>query len=178
MKHFSEFEFGNKYSDAHLSKIELPPQEMERVLHWVKNPKNFLVFCGTPGVGKTYLCAALCKEYLDLKKPIYYLSERQFFNRLRSVIQKDWDYEYEIKKISEYPFVMIDDIGSSQMTEWQKEVLFSLVDWRSKTNFPTVLTSNIFIKDMAEEFSPRFVSRLKQTGNTIIELDWIDKRQQ
>lgn len=175
---YEDFEFGDKYRDAHLSKVQFPPEIMEKISTWVKNPKDFFVFCGSAGVGKTYLAAALCREFLDRGKEIYYITERQLFNKLRSIIQKDWDYEFEIKKMSQFPFFILDDIGSSQMTEWQKEVLFSFVDHRSKYSYPTVITSNLFLKDMIEEFSLRFVSRLKDKRNTIVELNWIDKRQE
>ncbi|MEN6512244.1 MAG: ATP-binding protein [Chloroherpetonaceae bacterium] len=173
---FEDFDFGEKYQDAHLSRVDLPQETLEKIIEWNRKPQNFLIFCGNPGVGKTYLCAALCKECLDRKQPVYYLTEHQYFNKLRSVIQRDWDYEFEIKKLCEYPFVIIDDIGSSQMTEWQKEVLFSFVDLRSRNNFPTFLTSNFFIDDFREKFHSRFVSRLLDRRNTVIELNWIDKR--
>ena len=174
---YEDFGFGSKYADAHLSQVELPAEPIQKISDWLKKPSNFLVFCGNPGVGKTYLCAAICKEFSNDGRYIYYTSEKQFFQRLRGIIQKDWDYEYEIRKICEYPFIILDDLGSSQMTDWQKEVLFSLVDLRSKNDYPTLITSNLWMEDIRKEFHPRFASRLNDARNTVIELNWIDKRQ-
>ncbi len=177
MQKYKDLGFGYRYDDAHLSKIQLPEDITSKIAVWYKNPHNMFIFCGNPGVGKTYLCAAVAKQRCEENKFVYYITEREFFNNLRKVIQQDWDYEYEIKKIAQYPFVILDDIGSSQMTDWQKEVLFSFLDYRSKYGYPTIFTSNLFIKNMLEIFSERFVSRIKDKNNIVIELNWIDKRQ-
>jgi len=96
---------------------------------------------------------------------------------LRTGINLGTDPEWEIKRLCETEYFILDDVGSSQnMTEWQKDQLFSFIDHRWASGLPTVVTSNLFLKDIKEIFSKRFVSRLKDKKNNFIEINWIDKR--
>lgn len=169
--------FTHSYHDAHLAKIELPNEWLLKINEWVNQPKKILLFTGNPGIGKTYFCAAFCnflleKNFMDFR----YFSERELFRLLRSTIQNDWDYETEIQRLCEAHFLILDDLGSSQMTDWQKEVLFSLLDHRLGDEKPTIITTNLSISAMKEVFDPRFMSRIQHKENTILEINWRDKR--
>lgn len=167
------------YKNAHLSRLDLPTEICEKINNWWKKPLGFLIFLGNPGCGKSYLIAALINSLNENKKGGWkYFSEKKFFSELREVINKNWDYEYEIRKICETPMIFMDDIHSGQSTDWQKECLFNFVDNRSISRFPTVITSNLFLDQMYKVFEPRFISRLKDKRNIIIELNWKDKRQE
>lgn len=175
--------FGNRYVDAHLSKVKLPDETLEKISNWVKNPKNMFTFIGNPGLGKTYLCAAIYKAMKEknAKNPYFsirYLKEYLYFGKLRQIIDAGWDYNHEITTICHVDFLMLDDMFSRDPNDWQKEVLFNLIDNRYNSGLPTIITSNIWTKDMIGLTSQRFVSRLTDNKNLLIELDWIDKRQQ
>ena len=170
--------------NACLSKIELPDDCLDKIISWMKDPKYFLVFCGNPGVGKTYLCHAINNFRKDAKKYCWYLKEQELFSKLRDVIKENQDYTHKVREICENEFLILDDLCSSTMTDWQKEVLFTFVDERCENCLPTVITSNLYInkqnfdkKSMLTEFSSRFVSRMSSARNMIIELEWKDKRQ-
>ncbi len=175
---FEDFGFGENYENACLSKINLPEEAFNKIYTWVQEPKSMLIFVGTPGTGKTYLCAALVKRWLSQGLYPRYMKERQFFNSIRGVMNDGWDYEAEIKRLCDVNYFIMDDMGSSQLTDWQKETMFSFVDHRLNSRKPTIITSNLFMDDIQKEYSSRFVSRLKDAKNTLIELNWIDKRQQ
>jgi DNA replication protein DnaC len=169
--------FKNDYWEASLSKLILPEDITKIIFEWIKQPKDFLIFCGNPGVGKTYLCAAIVRDLLIAKLNFRYFSEINFLSHLRGQIEKDQDFQREIDRICETPFFILDDIGANRMNDWQREVVFSFVDSRSQSTDPTIITSNLFLEDMKTTFGPRFYSRMKAKKNTIIELNWIDKRQ-
>lgn len=167
------------YADAHLSKIELPDDVSEKILTWWKKPSGILFFAGTPGCGKSYLLASMIHELEETKKHAWrYMTERDFYSHLRSTIEKGWDYAWEIQRISETFLFFLDDIGFCQSTEFQKEALASFIDERVISEQPTVITSNLFLDDIATTYHPRVVSRLKSKKNIVIELNWIDKRQE
>ncbi len=177
---------GSRYRDSHLSKIDLPMALMDQLIKWVRDPKHLLVFIGNPGIGKTYCCAAVSNYFSENNKHrcIYY-TERDFLSHLRSRIgNTNFDYTYEIEKMAAYqsspgvPVVwMLDDVGTSQMTDWQKEVLHTFVDELYKNKTPAIITSNIWIRDMKEMFDERFKSRLFSRENTVIEWAAQDKRE-
>lgn len=177
---------GARYSAAHLSKLDLPMSHMDQLSKWAHDPQNLLVIIGNPGVGKTYFCAALSNMFAESKSHrSIYMTERDFFSHIRCKIgDTGYDYSYEVEKMAAYqsspgkPVIwMLDDIGSSQMTDWQKEVLHTFVDSLYTHKTPAILTSNIWLRDMSETFSGRFKSRLCAKENCIIEMIGQDKRE-
>jgi len=165
------------YANAHLSKLQLPQEVIEKIFSWWKGKRNMLVFLGNPGCGKSYLIAALIHELIDKRQTFRYFHEKDFYSQMRKTIEKNWDYEYEIKRLCETPFLFMDDLHSSVSTDFQKECLFNFIDQRSISEYPTIVTSNLFLDQMKSVYEERFISRLKNKKNTIIELNWIDKRQ-
>jgi DNA replication protein DnaC len=167
-----------QFDGACLSKLDFSEEVCNKINEWIKKQKGFLTFCSHPGIGKSYLCHAI-KNYLtknDFWVALY--KEMNYFNCIRSVISvHGWDYQNEVQRLCEVDFLILDDIISLQMTEWQKEVLFSTVDLRYESNKPTVITSNFSINQMSKELGDKFTSRLCQKGNTLIQIwDGIDNR--
>ena len=175
----SKFPASSDYYHACLSKVILPMDYAKRLSDWTNDPKDFLLYLGSPGVGKTYFCAALQNLRSDEKKSCYYINERDFFSGLRDCISNNWDYNLEIEKFSQQPFIIFDDLGSSrtELTDWQKEALFILIDNRSMNRLPTIITSNLYLSNIKEKFEPRFHSRLAAARNTILQLKEDDLRQ-
>ena len=171
--------FNVNYEDACLSKVKLPEEFMIKINSWIKDPKNILWVSGNAGVGKTFLCTAICKYLVEKGKNFRCFSENGFYSLLRSKISQGVDPEWEIKRLCEVPYFILDDVGSSEnMTDWQKDQLFSFIDHRWASGLPTVVTSNLFLKDMKEIFSIRFISRIRDKKNNFMEINWIDKRQE
>lgn len=173
----SQFPNTSEYRNACLANLNLDDAKMQQFSNWVSKPHDMLLYLGSPGCGKTYFCAALVNYLNDAKKQNMFLFERDFLHGLRECISKGWDYNYELEKLMNMPFVILDDMGSSQMTDWQKEALFIFVDNRMMSRLPTVITSNNYLKDIKSKFEPRFYSRLCSARNTIIELKDEDLRQ-
>ncbi len=166
------------YKDAHLSKVELPADAIEKIYQWWKKPSGIFFFGGNPGCGKTYLLAAMIHDLIEKKQTdLRYFTERDFYSYLRTVIERNWDYTMEIQRICEARILFLDDIGFCQSTEFQKECISSLIDERMLQQLPTIITSNLFLEHLAELYHPRVVSRLKAKNNCIVELNWKDKRQ-
>lgn len=170
--------FGIEYKNADLSKVLQPKSIIEKIELWWKSKQGFLIFCGNPGVGKTYFCAALCRNLLEKNRHFRYMTEREFFKRMRDTINHGFDYEYEIKKLSEADFFILDDMLSSQMTDFQKECLFYFIDYRYSNRLPTIITTNHFLTDFNsfEILNERVLSRLRDGRNTLIEIKGKDKR--
>ncbi len=169
--------YGKDNAYACMSKVEQPHEIMEKVQNWMSQGANIFYFSGNPGLGKSYLSAAICNWLVDLKKNFRIFTEKMFLYHLRSGFKSDVDSEFEIMRLCEVPYFIMDDIGSAaNLNEWQVEQLFSFLDQRAISRLPTVITSNLHTSDLSKKFTPRFVSRLLDRRNTIIELNGIDKR--
>lgn len=138
----------------------------------MKKPKNFLVYCGNPGIGKTYLCAALTEWAMTNFNSWRYWNESELFKRVRASIDeyKNTDYLESLKYLIDDELIMLDDIGSTGLNEWRKEIIFDAIDERYNTMKPTVITSNFSRSDFEKNFHGRLSSRLFARENIIIEI--------
>ena len=156
---------------ATLAGSQLKKQNLKKIMDWMKGEKNFLVFVGNPGIGKTYHCAAVY-NWLRTSNPtdfVRYFTESHLLGRLRGIIDQGWSYEAEIKHMCDDKWLIIDDIGSTNFTEWRKEVFFQLVDFRYDQGLPTMFTSNLMEQDFLTSMHPRVADRLFARENYIID---------
>lgn len=147
-------------------------------MNFMENPQNFLVYCGSPGIGKTYLCAAMVEWAMTQFNSIRYWNESELLKRVRSSMEEvKGDYLTSLKLLIDDEFVIIDDIGSTNLNEWRKEIIFDAIDERYNSMKPTIITSNFSIKQFKELFHSRVGSRLFAKENIIIEInDGLDLR--
>jgi len=155
----------------------------------MKNPKNMLVFIGSPGIGKTYFCAALTEWALTQFQNRRYHKEEKLLRELRKGISEDsGDYLIALELLIDDELIILDDVGSGinpdkityRDLEFRREVFYSFLDYRYNKMLPTVITSNFSKEDFLKVYSERIVSRLFASENTIIKIfgEGLDKRQE
>lgn len=81
------------------------------------------------------------------------------------------DYLESLKLLIDDEFVMLDDIGSTGLTDWRREVIFDSIDERYNSMLPTVFTTNFSEREIKDNFHARVHSRLFSKENTIIEIN-------
>lgn len=166
----SRFPFEGDYKNAALANINLDKNRVEQIFTWANDARDMLILMGEPGTGKTYFSSAFYHYYSAKGKNIVIFNETDYFCQLRSIINQKWEPVIEVEKFCGADVVILDDMGSSQLTPWQKDMLFALVDKRVESRAPTIITSNLFLKDIKENFHERFYSRISAKRNLIIEL--------
>ncbi len=146
---------------------------------FMKKSKNMLVYHGSPGIGKTYLCAALTEWALTHFDTRRYHTEEEVLRRLRAGIgERSGDYLIHLEYLMDDDLIMLDDVGSGinpkKLTyrdlEFRREVFFSFLDYRYNVQKPTIITSNFTKEEFIEVYSERICSRLFASENTIISL--------
>ena len=86
-KEFIRNGLGASYIGASLSQVGLPVGSEERVLVWVNNPKNFMVYTGPAGTGKTYFCAECADRVYEKYRSIRGYNEAKIFLKSEKVFQ-------------------------------------------------------------------------------------------
>lgn len=139
---------------------------------FMKKPKNFLVYCGSAGIGKTYFASALAEWYIQKFNFVRYWKEDAMLNRCRKSINNYsyGDYNEELKYMLDDDFIILDDIGSTGRTDWREEILFSAIDFRYNSMKPTVITSNLLQEDFRKLYHPRIADRIFASENKIIQI--------
>jgi DNA replication protein DnaC len=168
--------FGRRFADSNISRVKIPRGFDEKLIEWVKAPKNFLVVIGSVGSGKTYLCSALLRHFISNKGcSIRGYNEKKFFSLIRS--SGSSDYSKVVSNLIDNDIVIFDDLGSSGHTDWRNEIIMDFIDTRYETQMPTIITSNLTKEDFINVYGSRIASRIFAKENLVIDLtDIIDLR--
>lgn len=176
--------YDEEFLTAHLSKFKLPDEPLEKIFNWYRNPAHIFFFAGNTGLGKTYLGAAMAREWVQRRYSWRRYTEKRLFSELRLSMEKT-DYRHELARLCDTDFFILDDLGVTRAdrekinpnyTPFQADVISDFLDMRWESKKPTLVTSNLFLSNINEHFGPRFSSRLNDTRNLILEINWIDKR--
>jgi len=128
-----------------------------------------LYFCGGVGTGKTHLAVAVMNELIRRKRiPSLFVTVPELLDNLRETYNKPGrNLDEWMDVVQNAEFLVLDDLGSERTTEWVRERIFVIVNHRYREALPTVFTSNIGPKDLAEQLGERTASRI------IAMCDWI-----
>ncbi|MEU1088693.1 ATP-binding protein [Streptomyces sp. NPDC005892] len=85
------------------------------------------------------------------------------------------DSERELAAYSRVPLLIIDDLGAAKASEWVEEVTYRLINRRYNHMLPTLITTNLAIKDLKVYLGDRVTSRLAQM-TTRVEFEPVDRR--
>ncbi|MFD9503454.1 ATP-binding protein [Streptomyces sp. NPDC060035] len=85
------------------------------------------------------------------------------------------DSERELAAVSRCPLLIIDDLGAAKASEWVEEVTYRLINRRYNHMLPTLITTNLAIKDLRAYLGDRVTSRLAQM-TTRVEFEPVDRR--
>jgi DNA replication protein DnaC len=97
------------------------------------------------------------------------VTARHFFENIQDAIKQNMNQYGAVKKYAEQDILIFDDMGAGRTTEWQVEMLLELIDVRSESSKPTIITSNLSLKKIEDELGYRIHSRLAAKRNMIIE---------
>ncbi len=108
---------------------------------FVRRGDNLLCF-GLPGRGKTLFLAALCRELVQQQQlPVFYTTAHRLVTELL-VAKRDLKLDRLIARFDRFAALAIDDLGYTQQSREEMEVLFTLLAERYEKK-SVLLTSNL-----------------------------------
>jgi len=169
---------GMPYGYLHVNKSLFKKPEM---LQHIKS-KDSIYIHGKIGTGKTWLMAAIMREAAAKTKSIestgavyveyshlsgLFISLPELAVRLRDSTRSrsDISERYLLNKYGKAPTLFLDDVGADRATGYVKEqiraFLYLLIERRSTgRNLRTVITSNLNLSELAQEYEERIASRI------------------
>ncbi len=134
-----------------------------------KKIKN-LLFYGTPGLGKTFLCNCIAKEMLDKGNTVIYMTASQLFKNITEEKFSNENDEFSSKgfidDVISADLLIIDDLGTELSTLITRSEFFNIINSRMLAERPVIISSNLSIEDLNKEYSSRTMSRI--IGNYVM----------
>ena len=123
-----------------------------------------ILLTGSVGTGKTFLCSAIAKEVMEKGHSVLYKTSSELMKDL-------WDYYYasfddkenmakRYKMIQETELLIIDDLGTENITDTSLSHLFNILNERMVQNQPTIISTNLRLMDLENYYDARIYSRI------------------
>lgn len=128
-------------------------------LRW--DGRGSVVLWGANGTGKTRLGCGMLLERLARGFEARFLSAADLMDDLRARFGNDSESSQEYSyRISREPILMLDDVGAEQDSPFSRTTMATLIDRRYRSELPTILTTNLTHRDIAERYGRRLADRL------------------
>ena len=145
-----------------------PRQRMSEILDYCKSyaatfdtDSPSLLFFGETGLGKTHLSLSIAGEVINAGYSVIYNSAQNIFNELHKERfgKDDSDGRFELM-VLECDLLVIDDLGAEFSTQFTGAALYNIINTRINSGLPTVISTNLNIKEIEERYTRRISSRL------------------
>lgn len=170
-ENFDTFDF-NYYSEEVDKRFGRSPRKNMENLYQIsvhfahdfdKTFKNIL-FYGNTGLGKTFLCNCIAKDLLDQGKTVLYLPAVQLFQLFETARFHREDMEEFSKEMLNtlltVELLIIDDLGTEFITSFTGPELFNAINTRVLNQKPTIISTNLSLEEIKQQYSDRIVSRI------------------
>ena len=128
-----------------------------------RESKN-LLFTGPPGLGKTHLSLAVAEGVVRSGWLIMYVSAPHLMDELeRGKFQKDAAALEYREIIFGCDLLVIDDLGTEMVTSYTRSEVYDLVNTRLNTSRPTIINTNLGLRDIEKKYTSRVYSRIAGT---------------
>jgi DNA replication protein DnaC len=144
----------------------------------VRSVGRCAIFVGNPGTGKTHLAIGIALHILKQQKTVLFTTVQRAIRRVKDTWTKD-SSETETAAINSiaYPYLLIlDEVGVQFGSEFERQVIFDILNERYEKRKPTILLSNIPAKDLGGYLGDRVADRLKEDGGKLIQFTWDSHR--
>lgn len=121
------------------------PRLMER-------KRNGLVLYGNYGSGKTHLAAAVSNALIHKGTPVLFGTFITHLENIRQEFDNAGQRTY-LSKMKVTPVLVIDDLGKEKKSEWTRQVLFDVINYRYEHLLPTIITTNLASEDSFDDLA-------------------------
>jgi DNA replication protein DnaC len=131
----------------------------------IDNPHEVgLLFTGPVGSGKSFLAASIANVLIEKQCRILFLIVPDLLDELRATYSnKKETTEFDLLDIARtVPILILDDLGAHNYTEWSRNRIYSILNYRMNEQLPTIITTNLDFDDIEQYLGERTCSRLLQ----------------
>ena len=126
-----------------------------------KRPGNLLLF-GAPGLGKTFLSAAIAREVSSNGWSVVYDTAGRIFSRFEEAkFRGDAEGDADAKRCQRCDLLIVDDLGTEMTTSFVQSALYQLVNGRLMEGKATIISTNLAPEELGTRYGGAVLSRLE-----------------
>ena len=134
-----------------------------RYVDGFKEEKGNILFTGKTGLGKTFLSNCIAKELIERCFSVVYLPAvemYEIFSRDRFANDATDEDRDRSQYLLECDLLIIDDLGTELVNTFTTSQLFYVVNERLNRKKGTIISTNLPVNEMRDEFTDRVMSRI------------------
>ena len=141
---------------------------MERVLyfcreyarHFTPESPSILLF-GKTGLGKTHLSLAIANQVLRRGYSVLYDSVINFLRQVeREHFGRASGDDDTLELLLSCDLLILDDLGTEFHSQFYQSTIYNIINTRMNRNRPTIISTNLSLKELEQRYSQRFASRV------------------
>jgi DNA replication protein DnaC len=129
------------------------------------NEPDGLLFSGSVGCGKTYLACCIANALLEHGVEVLFLVVPDLLDEIKATYDPNGGTNTEhdlLEAARKVPVLILDDLGAHNYTDWVRNKIYSIINYRLNNQLPTVITTNLTLNDLNEFLGERTTSRIIQ----------------
>jgi DNA replication protein DnaC len=138
-----------------------------------------LMLLGNVGTGKTHLAAAIGNHVMrEFSLTALYVTASSVIRHVKASFDRESSHtEVQAYKLFEAPDLLIlDEVGVQNATDFERTVMFELINSRYEAMKPTIVISNRSKDELPQFMGDRVVDRLRENGGKLVVFDWASER--
>lgn len=139
------------------------------VKKFLTNPNtDGLLFTGQVGSGKTFLACCIVNALLQKGATPLFVVVPDLLDEIRYTYDSSSQNKPELtekdltESAREASLLVLDDLGAHNYTDWSRNKLYSIINYRLNFSLPTIITTNLDLEELGEAVGKRTTSRLLQ----------------
>lgn len=169
-----------RYRGATIGPFPIPDPRQKEVIHAVKEfvltsgaVSTGLILLGTVGTGKTHVACAILNGLLLQGSTALFLTTAQALRRIKESWGKGAEKteQQALSSLVAPDVLVLDEIGVQRGSDFELVTLDEIVNERYNRRKPTILISNLTMKELAQLLGERVTDRFQEGGRVLV-FDW------
>lgn len=168
----------SRYRDAVLvPKVAGQMKAYDEARMFVKNfPERLksgagMLLWGDVGTGKTHLACGIANALIVQLRPVLYCTALEAVMLVKATWKPGGLSEYDVyERFGEPDLLIIDELGVQIGSDYERMVLTSIADIRSRNCLPTIIISNLSPEEIYGVIGERMFDRLVGFGSNVVHM--------